>query len=82
LIQTHVTKDTQVSNALLRDLSKSFPPSRSPNEAKSSRTMESEGSLGDTVPTGAEAVITGIDVLVMKGDKIGAVYVFLDPPKK
>lgn len=33
-------------------------------------------------PAGVEAVITGVDVLAMKGDKIGAVYVFLDPPKK
>ena len=33
-------------------------------------------------PPGAEPVVTGIDVLVMKGDKIGAVYVFQDPPKK
>jgi len=33
-------------------------------------------------PAGAEAVITGVDVLVMKGDKIGAVFVFLDLPKK
>lgn len=29
-------------------------------------------------PPGAEPVITGIDVLVMNGDKIGAVYVFRD----
>ena len=29
-------------------------------------------------PAGAEAVITGIDVLVIKGDKIGALYTFLD----
>jgi SnoaL-like domain len=33
-------------------------------------------------PAGEEAVVTGIDVLVMKGDKIGALYTFLDPPKK
>jgi hypothetical protein len=33
-------------------------------------------------PAGAEAVITGIDVLVIKGDRIGALYTFLDPPKK
>jgi hypothetical protein len=33
-------------------------------------------------PVGAEAVVTGSDVLVMKGDKIGAVYTFIDPPKK
>ena len=33
-------------------------------------------------PAGAEAVITGIDVLVPKGDKIGALYTFIDPPKK
>lgn len=33
-------------------------------------------------PAGAGAVITGIDVLVMKGDKIGAVYVFPDSPKE
>jgi len=33
-------------------------------------------------PAGEEAVITGIDVLVMKDDKIGALYTFLDPPKK
>jgi len=33
-------------------------------------------------PAGAEPVITGIDVLVIKGDKIGAIYTFLDPPKK
>ena len=29
-------------------------------------------------PAGAEAVRTGTDVLVIKGDKIGAVYVFED----
>ena len=33
-------------------------------------------------PAGEQAVITGIDVLVTKGDKIGALYTFLDPPKK
>ena len=33
-------------------------------------------------PAGAEAVVTGSDVLVIKGDKIGALYTFLDPPKK
>jgi len=33
-------------------------------------------------PAGAEAVITGSDVLVMKGDKIGALYTFVNPPKK
>ena len=33
-------------------------------------------------PAGKDAVLTGIDVLVMKGDKIGALYMFLDPPKK
>jgi SnoaL-like domain len=33
-------------------------------------------------PTGADPVITGIDVLVMKNDKISAVYVFEDSPKK
>ena len=33
-------------------------------------------------PAGEEAVITGIDVLVMKGDRIGALYTFVDPPKK
>jgi hypothetical protein len=33
-------------------------------------------------PAGAEAVITGSDVLVMKGDKIVALYAFVDPPKK
>jgi hypothetical protein len=33
-------------------------------------------------PAGEEAVVTGIDVLVMKGDKIGALYTFPDPPKK
>jgi len=32
-------------------------------------------------PAGAEPVITGIDVLVIKGDKIGAIYTFLDPPR-
>jgi len=31
---------------------------------------------------GGEAVITGIDVLVINGDKIGALYTFLNPPKK
>jgi hypothetical protein len=31
---------------------------------------------------GAEAVVTGSDVLVMRGDKIGALYAFVDPPKK
>jgi len=33
-------------------------------------------------PAGEKAVITGIDVLVMKGDKIGALYTFVDPRKK
>lgn len=33
-------------------------------------------------PPGGEPIVTGIDVLVMKGDKIGAVYVFDDLPKK
>ena len=33
-------------------------------------------------PAGAEPVVTGSDVLVMKGDKIGALYAFIDPPKK
>jgi hypothetical protein len=33
-------------------------------------------------PAGAEPVITGSDVLVIKDDKIGAIYTFLDPPKK
>jgi len=33
-------------------------------------------------PAGEKPVITGIDVLVMKRDKIGALYTFLDPPKK
>jgi hypothetical protein len=33
-------------------------------------------------PAGDKAVITGIDVLVMKGEKIGALYTFLDPTKK
>lgn len=33
-------------------------------------------------PAGAEPVITGSDVLVVKGDKIGALYTFIDPPKK
>jgi hypothetical protein len=33
-------------------------------------------------PAGAEAIVTGSDVLVMKGDKIGAVYTFVNPPKK
>ena len=30
-------------------------------------------------PAGANVVLTGIDVLVMKGDKIGALYTFIDP---
>jgi len=30
-------------------------------------------------PTGTKAILTGIDVLVMKGDKIGALYTFIDP---
>jgi hypothetical protein len=29
---------------------------------------------------GAAAVVTGTDVLVINGDKIGAIYPFLDPP--
>ena len=33
-------------------------------------------------PAGGEAVLTGTDVLVMKGDLIGAVYTFVDPPKE
>ena len=33
-------------------------------------------------PAGAEFVITGSDVLAMKGDKIGSIYTFVDPPKK
>jgi len=30
-------------------------------------------------PDGAKVVLTGIDVLVMKGDWIGALYTFIDP---
>jgi hypothetical protein len=33
-------------------------------------------------PAGEEAVISGIDVLVLKGDKIGAIYTFLNQRKK
>ena len=33
-------------------------------------------------PAGEEAVITGIDVLVLKGEKIGALYTFLNQRKK
>jgi hypothetical protein len=33
-------------------------------------------------PAGEEAVITGIDVLVVKGDKIGAIYTFLNQRTK
>jgi hypothetical protein len=33
-------------------------------------------------PAGAEPVITGSDILVISDDKIGAIYTFLDPPKK
>ena len=33
-------------------------------------------------PAGQESAITGIDVLVMKGDRIGALYTFLDSLKK
>jgi hypothetical protein len=33
-------------------------------------------------PAGAEAIVTGSDVLVMKGDKISALYAFVDPQKK
>lgn len=33
-------------------------------------------------PAGAEPAVTGVDVLVMKGEQIGAVYVFRDSPKK
>ena len=33
-------------------------------------------------PAGAEPVITGSDELVITDDKIGAIYTFLDPPKK
>jgi hypothetical protein len=33
-------------------------------------------------PVGAEPVVTGSDVLMMKGDKIGALYAFINPPKK
>jgi hypothetical protein len=33
-------------------------------------------------PAGAEAVVTGIDVLVIKGDKIGAIYTFLRSAKE
>ena len=33
-------------------------------------------------PAGAEPVVTGSDVLVVTDDKIGAIYTFLDPPKK
>ena len=32
-------------------------------------------------PDGEKAVIAGIDVLVVKGGKIGALYTFLDPAK-
>jgi hypothetical protein len=30
-------------------------------------------------PAGTKAILTGIDVLVMKGDKISALYTFIDP---
>ena len=33
-------------------------------------------------PAGGESVVTGSDVLVVKGDKIGALYAFVNPPKK
>jgi SnoaL-like domain len=33
-------------------------------------------------PAGGKTAVTGIDVLVMKGDKIGAIYTFVDPPRK
>src|SRR5690348_6512799 len=33
-------------------------------------------------PAGEKPVITDIDALVMNDDKIGALYRFLDPPKK
>jgi hypothetical protein len=33
-------------------------------------------------PAGEEPVVTGSNVLVTKGDKIGALYTFVDPPKK
>ena len=33
-------------------------------------------------PAGAEPVVTGSDVLVLKGEKIGALYAFVNPPKK
>ena len=33
-------------------------------------------------PAGEPPVVTGIDVLVLKDDKIGVMYTFLDPPKK
>ena len=33
-------------------------------------------------PVGAAEVVTGTDILVTKGDKIGAIYTFLDPAKK
>lgn len=33
-------------------------------------------------PPGAEPVVTGIDVLITKNNKIVALYTFLDPPKK
>jgi len=78
----HATKDIRVIERAAAGLIKKFPTL---TFTKRSEVQSSNG-VGRVPwgygPAGAEAVITGIDVLVMKGDKIAAVYVFPDSPKK
>jgi hypothetical protein len=78
----HATNDIQASNAPPPDFIEKFPTFTFTERGE----VQSYNGVG-RVPwgygfAGAEAVITGIDVLVMKGDKIAAVYVFPDSPKK
>ena len=39
-----------------------------------------EGLRGDPGPRGEKPDYTGLDVIIVRNDKIAALYVFLDPP--
>ena len=64
---------------------RAFQARRSPTGQFVGRTRSTsiqrsrQASIGDSVPLERNVVLTGIDVLVMKGDWIGALYTFIDP---
>lgn len=81
-LRLEVMRGIQVLTLRLQELSKSFPTSSLRSGAK----FVAYNGIGKLDwgfgPAGEEAIVTGSDVLVMKGDKIGALYTFVDPPKK